>query len=100
MYGAPPRRPWGAPDTCRSSPPLSRIQVVTERYLRVRMSECKGPEAVATKVDWEMLRHIDEEAERIGATRAEYLRLVLDMYRSAAEEGVTCSCGQTLRLRV
>lgn len=64
------------------------------------MSECKGSEAVATKVDWEMLRHIDEEAERVGVTRAEYLRLVLDMYRNAADEGVTCSCGQTLRLRV
>jgi hypothetical protein len=64
------------------------------------MSECKGPEAVATKVTDEMLDHIDEEAERVGVTRAEYLRMVLDVYRSAAEEGVTCSCGKTLRLRV
>jgi hypothetical protein len=64
------------------------------------MSECKGPEAVATKVTEEMLEHIDEEAERIDVTRAEYLRQVLDLYRNAAEEGVTCSCGQTLRLRV
>lgn len=64
------------------------------------MSECKGPEAVATKVTDEMMDRIDEEADELGVTRAEYLRLVLDFHREAAEEGVTCSCGQTLRLRL
>lgn len=65
------------------------------------MSECKGCEPVSTKVSDSMLEYIDRRAAQRGVSRSEYLRLVLDEFHEARENGISCpSCSQDMRMKV
>jgi len=54
------------------------------------MSDCKGNLTAATKVDKQMLEYIASESERLGVTRAEFLRRLLDLYRESRRENIEC----------
>ena len=54
------------------------------------MSDCKGNLSVATKVDKNTLDYLASESERLGVTRAEFLRRLLDLYRESQRENVEC----------
>lgn len=58
------------------------------------MSRCRGNISVSSKIDKEMLEYIDAEADRIGVSRAEFLRRLLELYQSSRREQEDCpECG-------
>lgn len=63
------------------------------------MAECMGDVPVGTKTDRSMAEFLDRRAERLGVTRAELLRRLLDEYRAAwAGERHCPYCKRELRL--
>jgi len=54
------------------------------------MSQCRGSISVCSKIDKEMLEYIDAEAERLGVSRAEFLRRLLELYRDSRREQIDC----------
>lgn len=54
------------------------------------MSSSRGDLVVSTKVDAAMNEFIETEANRLGISRAELLRRLLEFYRDSANESVTC----------
>jgi len=90
-------------------PPVSFIYVVYAVNVRVPqsteglsergidvyvMSRCRGNISVSSKIDKEMLDYIDAEADRIGVSRAEFLRRLLELYQSSRREQEDCpECG-------
>jgi hypothetical protein len=63
------------------------------------MAECHGQSPVSTKVDEETIRYIDEKASEAGVTRAEFLRLLVDLYRASDDGSLPCAaCGSPLNL--
>jgi hypothetical protein len=60
----------------------------------VRMSSCLGDHAISTKVDDQMESFLTSEAERLGVSRAELLRRILDSYRESRYKNIEChNCG-------
>lgn len=65
------------------------------------MSNCQGNLTVATKVDKEMLDYASAEAEKYGISRAEFVRRLLDLYRSSQREQIDCPhCGSAVVMDV
>ena len=61
------------------------------------MSDCLGDIAATTKVDREMHEFIDGEAGRLGVSKSEFYRRLLDFYRESRREQVDCPhCGETI----
>jgi negative regulator of replication initiation len=54
------------------------------------MSQCRGSISVCSKIDKQMLDYIDAESERLGVSRAEFLRRLLELYRDSRREQVDC----------
>lgn len=54
------------------------------------MAECMGAVPLSTKIDREMGDFLDAEAERLGTTKAELLRRLLDFYRESIESETYC----------
>lgn len=58
------------------------------------LSQCKGTVPVATKVDRPMREFIEDEAERLGVTKSEYLRRALELCRYERAGETACEhCG-------
>ena len=63
------------------------------------MSSCHGSISLATKVDRDMNEYVDSEAERLGVSKAEFHRRLLELYRSSRREDVDCPhCGDAVVL--
>lgn len=61
------------------------------------MSSCYGDLATTAKVDREMLEFLDSEADRLGVTRAEFMRRMMELYRDTRRENVDCPhCGDAV----
>ena len=54
------------------------------------MAECMGAVPLSTKVDGDMDSFLEAEAERLGTTKAELLRRLLDFYRESIESETHC----------
>lgn len=54
------------------------------------MSSCLGDIAATTKIDRDMSEYIDSEAERLGVSKAEFHRRLLELYRESRRENVEC----------
>ena len=62
-----------------------------------RMSSCFGDIATGTKVDSSMREFIESEADRLGVSRAEFHRRMLEFYRESRRENTDCPhCGETV----
>jgi hypothetical protein len=65
------------------------------------MSDCMGGLPVSTKTDREMRDYLSAESERLGVTRAEFIRRVLSLYRQSRRERVSCPhCRSTVKMDV
>jgi len=63
------------------------------------MAQCMGDVPCGTKIDQPMRDFLDEEAERLGVTRAELVRRVLDFYRESRESETNCPhCGNDITI--
>jgi hypothetical protein len=61
------------------------------------MSRCRGNITIASKIDKQMLDYIDAEADRLGVSRAEFLRRLLELYQSSRRENEACpECGTSV----
>jgi len=49
-----------------------------------------GELPITSKVDREMLDYIDDQADRLGVNRAEFLRRLLEDYRKSRRENLNC----------
>lgn len=59
------------------------------------MSRCLGTVPVGTKVDREMSEFVTEEASRLGVSRAEFQRRLLELYRDSRAGNTVCEhCGE------
>ena len=54
------------------------------------MSNCLGDIAATTKIDRDMSEFIDGEAERLGVSKAEFHRRLLEFYRDSRREKMDC----------
>jgi negative regulator of replication initiation len=54
------------------------------------MSRCHGDISLATKVDRDMNEYVDSEAERLGVSKAEFHRRLLELYRQSRREDLDC----------
>jgi hypothetical protein len=62
-------------------------------------SECMGRQTVTTKVNGETRRFIVESAESAGLTTAEFLRRIIEVYRSSLTGEVEChNCDASVNL--
>lgn len=65
------------------------------------MSDSLGEIAVSTKVDGAMSEFIEEEARKLGISRAEFVRRVLEFYRESQREETQCPwCEETIVMNV
>jgi len=65
------------------------------------MSNCQGEIAVGTKVDRPMVEFVEEETERLGVSRAEFLRRLLDAHRRIRAGMASCeNCRQSVTMRL
>lgn len=65
------------------------------------MSSCLGDLPIGTKTDREMKQWVEAEADRLGITRAEFLRRVLELYQESRRENLECPhCGETVIMDV
>lgn len=63
------------------------------------MAECMGTVPAGTKVDESMSDFIDNEADRLGVTKAELHRRLLDFYRESRENKPECPhCGEPITI--
>lgn len=54
------------------------------------MSTCQGSVPTGTKVSVEMAEYVKEESNRLGVTKAEFHRRLLDLYKSSRESEKDC----------
>jgi hypothetical protein len=65
------------------------------------MSDCLGDLPVSAKVDRDMKDWLAAEADRLGITRAELMRRMMQLYRESRNEQVDCPhCGKTVKMDV
>lgn len=63
------------------------------------MAECMGDIPAATKIDQSMRDFLDNEAERLGITKAELHRRLLDFYRESRKTEPECPhCGEPITI--
>jgi negative regulator of replication initiation len=63
------------------------------------MSKCHGDVSLATKVDRDMSEYVDAQAERLGVSKAEFHRRLLELYQESRREETDCPhCGDTIVL--
>jgi len=63
------------------------------------MAQCMGDVPCGTKIDKPMREFIDDEADRLGVTRAELVRRILDFYRESRENETNCPhCGNDITI--
>lgn len=75
---------------------LPKVLCPCVRDTRV-MSSCQGDIPISTKVDREMLEFVESECERLGVSRSEFHRRLLELYRESKRENVDCpECNQTV----
>lgn len=61
------------------------------------MSRCQGDIPAGTKIDRDMLEFIEADAARLGISKAEFFRRLLELYRESRREEVGCPyCEQTV----
>lgn len=54
------------------------------------MSRCQGEIPVSTKVDRPMREFVEDEAARLGVSKTELLRRLLDTYRNSRAGNTPC----------
>lgn len=63
------------------------------------MAQCMGDVPCGTKVDQSMRDFLDDEANRLGVSRAELVRRVLDFYRDTRQDDSNCPhCGDQITI--
>lgn len=63
------------------------------------MSRCQGEIPVAAKVDRPTREFVEDEAARLGVSRSEFLRRLLDTYRESQSGNAPCEhCGEPVRI--
>jgi len=63
------------------------------------MAQCMGDVPCGTKTDQPMRDFLDEEASRLGVTRAELMRRILDFYRESRVNETNCPhCGNDITI--
>ena len=63
------------------------------------MAESNGTVPVGTKVDSAMKEFLDEEANRLGVSKAELQRRLLEFYRAGIEDETPCpNCGSAIEI--
>ena len=61
------------------------------------MSSCYGEVATGTKTDRSMAEFIESEADRLGVSKSEFHRRLLELYRESRREDVDCPhCSETV----
>lgn len=61
------------------------------------MSTCQGEVPIGTKVDRGMSEFVESEISRLGVSKAEFHRRLLELYRESRREAVDCpECGGTV----
>lgn len=59
------------------------------------MSSCYGDIPAGTKTDRAMAEFVESEAERLGVSKSEFMRRLLELYRESRREDVDCPhCGE------
>jgi negative regulator of replication initiation len=62
-------------------------------------AQCVGDITASTRLDQSMCDYIDDEAERLGVSKAEFLRRLLDFYRESRENETNCPhCGDDITI--
>lgn len=56
------------------------------------MSSCFGDIPTGTKVDASMREFIEAETDRLGISKAEFHRRLLEFYRESRREQMDCPC--------
>lgn len=65
------------------------------------MSRCLGQIPVTTKVDQPMREFVETEAGRLGVSRAEFVRRLLELYRESRAGNTPCdSCGEPVEIEL
>jgi len=64
------------------------------------MAECHGHVPMSTKVDQQTIDRIDRRAEKLGVSRAEYLRRLIDADVAAERAGECPECGTPLEFQI
>lgn len=78
-----------------------RYLLNTAEFVNTLMSDCEGSEPITARVSPGMLSYIDNRADELGVSRAEFVRLVLDVYHEYSEFGMDCpDCGMGMELDV
>jgi len=61
------------------------------------MSSCFGDIPIGTKVDRQMREFIEGECDRLGVSKAEFYRRLLETYRESRREQTDCPhCAETI----
>lgn len=65
------------------------------------MSRCQGSIPVSTKVDKPMREFIEDEAQRLGMSRSELLRRLLEVYQDSQGGRMVCeNCNEIEVIRL
>jgi len=65
------------------------------------MADCHGDLPASTKVDSSMREFLEAEADRLGVTKAEMHRRLLDHYRESRESETPCPhCHEDINVRL
>jgi len=65
------------------------------------MAQCHGDLSCGTKVDRRMKEFLEDEADRLGTTKAELQRRLLDFYRESRETDTPCpNCGNDITIEL
>ena len=63
------------------------------------MAQCMGNVACGTKIDQSMREFLEDEADRLGVTKAELQRRLLDFYRESRQDDPNCPhCGDQITI--
>lgn len=63
------------------------------------MADCHGDIPCTTKVDASMREFIEDETDRLGISKAEFHRRLLDFYRESRQGDTDCpGCGSSIAI--
>lgn len=63
------------------------------------MAQCHGELSCGARVDQSMQDFLDDEADRLGVSKAEVLRRLLDFYKESREDDPNCPhCGDEITI--
>lgn len=61
------------------------------------MSSCQGDIPLGTKTDRSMAEFVESECDRLGVSKSEFQRRLLELYRDTRREDAECPhCGETV----